>query len=158
LLKKPIFDMDHIVYLDKKAKELENLQKGVKSMMLRAASGRKLPYGRVAKGDRLYFTQNDASATIYACALVDDVSCEGPLSPEASQQLVVQHQHALQLNEGLMKRFAGKRFVVLISLKDFHMTNPFLFDRSAYGNMDDWLPVEDIRKVVLNTDTSKSWA
>lgn len=146
--------MDHIVYLDKKAKELENLQKGVKTMILRAATGRKLPFGRVAKGDRLFFTQNDASASIYACALADDVRCEGPLSPEASQQLVAQHQHALQLNEALMKRFAGKRFVVLISLKDFQMTNPFLFDRSAYGNMDDWLPVEDIRNVALNADTS----
>ncbi|MDV7395556.1 hypothetical protein RZS08_29480, partial [Arthrospira platensis SPKY1] len=67
---------------------------------------------------------------------------------------VVQHQHALQLNEGLMKRFAGKRFVVLISLKDFHMTNPFLFNRSVYGNMDDWLPVKDIRKAIMKTDIS----
>jgi len=43
--------MDHIVYLDAKAKELENLKAGVKTMIARGAMGRKLPHGRVHAGD-----------------------------------------------------------------------------------------------------------
>lgn len=37
--------MDHIVYLNRKAKELENLKSGTKTMIIRGAMGRKLPYG-----------------------------------------------------------------------------------------------------------------
>jgi hypothetical protein len=39
--------MDHIVYLDARAKELENLENGNKTMIVRGAMGRKLPYGKV---------------------------------------------------------------------------------------------------------------
>ena len=35
--------MDHVVYLDAKAKELENLLSGKKTMVIRGAAGRKLP-------------------------------------------------------------------------------------------------------------------
>ena len=35
--------MDHVVYLDHKAKELDLLEKGVKTMIIRGAMGRKIP-------------------------------------------------------------------------------------------------------------------
>jgi hypothetical protein len=47
--------MDHVVYVDAKAKELEELIAGTKTMIIRGATGRKLPYGRVNMGDILYF-------------------------------------------------------------------------------------------------------
>ncbi len=47
--------MDHIVYLDYKAKELENIINGQKNMIIRGAMGRKLPYGRVNESDILFF-------------------------------------------------------------------------------------------------------
>jgi hypothetical protein len=43
--------MDHVVYLDAKAAELENILSGRKTMIIRGAAGRKLPYGRVHAGD-----------------------------------------------------------------------------------------------------------
>lgn len=42
--------MDHVVYLDARAKELEKLLDGRKTMIIRGAAGRKLPYGKVNKG------------------------------------------------------------------------------------------------------------
>jgi len=50
--------MDNVVYLDYKAKELENLKSGQKTMIIRGAMGRKFPYGRVNKSDILYFIEN----------------------------------------------------------------------------------------------------
>jgi hypothetical protein len=46
-----------------------------------------------------------------------------------------------------LKRFAGKRYLVLITIKDFEAIEPFKIDRSEYGNMDDWLPVDNIENV-----------
>ncbi len=51
------------------------------------------------------------------------------------------------MDKGLLKRFGGKRYIVLITIKEFELLAPFKIDRSNYGNMDDWLPVVEIDKV-----------
>lgn len=40
----------------------------------------------------------------------------------------------------------------LLIYKDFEKIAPFKIDKSEYGNMDDWLPVENIEKVKSNND------
>ena len=146
--------MDHVVYLDHKAKELDHLKAGIKTMILRGAMGRKLPYGRVNPGDTLYFIENKGDGLVKAKALVDDVVNTEKLDRQASIQLVNDHQDSLRLNDGLLKRFGGKRYLVLISVKNFCKIDPFKIDRSAYDNMDDWLPVEDIERVRIEGPTS----
>ena len=139
--------MDHIVYLDYKAKELPNLIDGKKTKIIRGAMGRKLPYGRVVKDDVLYFVENNGGGLVKAKAMVENVYNSEKLSKEDSENLVEENQHFLLLNLGLVKRFAGKRYIVLITVKDFEQLNPFKIDRTGYGNMDDWLPVEKIETV-----------
>jgi hypothetical protein len=56
--------MDHVVYLDAKAKEFTKLLDGTKKMIIRGATGRKIPYERVNYGDVLYFIENNASGLI----------------------------------------------------------------------------------------------
>ena len=139
--------MDSIVYLDYNAKELENLITGQKTMIIRGAMGRKLPYGKVFESDILYFVENKGDGLIKGKAVVENVFNSDKLSKEESEYLVNQNQNKLLLNDGLRKRFSGKRYLVLISVKDFSEIEPFKFDRSDFGNMDDWLPVSDINKV-----------
>ncbi len=139
--------MDNVVYLDHKAKEFENLKEGVKTMIIRGAMGRKLPYGKVIPGDVLYFMENNGEGLVKARAVVKEVFNSDKLSKEESVQLVEKNQDKLLLDKRMMKRFAGKRYIVLITVTDFEETEPFRIDKSAYGNMDDWLPVEDINKV-----------
>jgi hypothetical protein len=142
--------MDNVVYLDYKAKELENLKSGHKTMIIRGAMGRKLPYGRVNKSDILYFIENKGDGLVKGKAIVDAIFNSEKLTKEQSIEIVGKHQDKLLLNKGLEKRFAGKRYLVLITIKDFKEVEPFKIDRSDYGNMDDWLPVENIEKVKMN--------
>jgi hypothetical protein len=139
--------MDHVVYLDHKAKELENLISGKKTMIIRGAMGRKLPYGRVNAGDVLYFIRNNGEGEVKAKATVSDVVCTEKLAKEKSVELVDKYQTELLLNNALLKRFGGKRYLVLIWVKDVNEIDNFKIDRTGYGNMDDWLPVEQIEKV-----------
>ena len=141
--------MDNIVYLDYKAKELDNLISGEKTMIIRGATGRKLPYGRVFKGDILYFIENKGDGLVKAKAKVKDVFNSEQLKKTESEELVKQNQNKLLLDSGLIKRFSGKRYIVLITIESFQKLDPFKIDRSAYGNMDDWLPVDDINKVKI---------
>lgn len=139
--------MDHIVYLDYKAKELENLRKGLKTMIIRGAMGRKLPYGKVNTGDKIYFIENKGDGLIKAEATVAEVYNSEQLTKEESIALVSNNQDKLLLDKGLLTRFGGKRYIVLITVKDFCEIDPFKIDRSEYGNMDDWLPVGNVEKV-----------
>ena len=141
--------MDHVVYLDHKANELDNLRNGVKSMIIRGAMGRKIPYGKVEVGDRLFFIENKGDGLIKASAFVSDVVNSGQLTKEESLELLENNQDKLQLDKGLKNRFGGKRYLVLISIKDFSETDYFKIDRSSFGNMDDWLPVGDIDRVKI---------
>ena len=65
--------MDHVVYVDAKAYEMEKLLNGEKKMIIRGAAGRKVPYGRVDAGDVLYFINNNAEGQVKAKAVVSDV-------------------------------------------------------------------------------------
>ncbi len=141
--------MEHVVYLDYKAKELENLKSGKKSMIIRGAMGRKLPYGKVFKDDVLYFIENNGDGLVKAKALVSDVFNSEQLSKEESLLLIEKNQNKLLLDSGLMKRFGGKRYLVLITIENFKVIENFKIDRSQYGNMDDWLPVGNIEKVKI---------
>lgn len=139
--------MDHVVYLDAKANEFEKLINGSKSMIIRGATGRKLPYGRVNEGDVLYFINNNSEGVVKAKAIVDSVFNSDKMTTEESVALVKKHQDKLNLSESQFKKWAGKRYIVLIGLKKIEEIKSFAIDKSNYGNMDDWLPVEKISSV-----------
>jgi len=144
--------MDHVVYIDTKEGDLEKLLDGTKSMIIRGATGRKLPYGRVQVGDRFYFIQNDGKCLVKASAVVSMVINSEKLSPQESSQLIEKYQDQLQLTPKQFNHWAGKRFLVLMGLDEVQSVIPFTIDRSEYGNMDDWLPVGDIQRVkVVNS-------
>ena len=140
--------MDHVVYLDAKAKEMEVLLSGEKTMLIRGATGRKMPYGRVSSGDVLYFINNNAEGVVKAKAKAKRVFNSEKMSKEESVAMVEEYQDKLQLTASQFKRWAGKRYLVLIEVEEAEQLKPFPIDKSEYGNMDDWLPVEDIQSVM----------
>jgi hypothetical protein len=139
--------MDHVVFVDAKSKELEKILAASKTTIIRGAAGRKLPHGRVSAGDVLYFIQNNAEGLIRARAVVSSAFHSEKLTSEESEKLVADHQATLQLDPAQFKRWAGKRFLVLVDICQVEVVSPFMIDRSDYGNMDDWLPVENIERI-----------
>ena len=142
--------MDHVVYLDAKAQELENLLSQSKTAIIRGAAGRKMPYGRVNQGDMLYFILNNGEGLVKARAEVKEVFNSEKMTPEESTALVDQYQAKLQLTAQQHKKWAGKRYLVMIEVAQVAEITPFEIDKSDYGNMDDWLPVEQIDSVRKN--------
>lgn len=140
--------MDHVVYVDAKADELSKLLSGEKTMIIRGAAGRKLPYGRVNNDDVLFLIENDGTGLVRAKANTRSVLNSEKMSKEESTALVEQYQEQLQLTKPQFKRWAGKRYLVLIELEQVETVEPFPIDKSEFGNMDDWLPVGEIAKYI----------
>lgn len=138
--------MEHIVYLDSVAGEYEKLKSGEKSMIIRGAAGRKIPYGRVFEGDTLFFIRNNGEGFISGKCKVNDVYNSSRLSPEENISLLESYKDKLCLAEKQKDRWKGKRYLVLVSVVEFEETEPFRIDKSAFRSMDDWLPVGAIDK------------
>ena len=140
--------MDHVVYLDAKSNELENLLSGKKSMIIRGATGRKVPYGKVNVGDILYFINNNAEGEIKAKGVVSSVFNSEKMTKDESIALVRKYQDKLKLISRQFQKWAGKRYIVLIEIKNIKKVSYFQFNRDIFKNMmDDWLPVENIETV-----------
>ena len=69
------------------------------------------------------------------------------MTEEGSKILVKKYQDKFQLTDKQFLKWAGKRYIVLIGVKDIKGIKSFTIDKSNYGNMDDWLPVEKIETV-----------
>jgi len=143
--------MDHIVYVDAKQGELEKLLSRSARMLVRGAAGRKLPYGRVQLGDRLFFVQNDGKCLAHAWAEVTMVWNSPSLKSEEARKVIEGNQEQLQLSPKQLLRWSGKRFLILIGIGPVTPLTPFTIDRSSFGNMDDWLPVGDIERVKIES-------
>lgn len=141
--------MDHVVFLDAAVDELARLLSGKKTMILRGAAGRKMPHGRVNVGDFLYLMENDGSGLVRVKTKVGSAFNSERMDQGESIALVEEHQDRLQLTGKQLKRWAGKRYLVLIEIKELETLDPFPIDKSDYGNMDDWLPVGDINNVKI---------
>jgi hypothetical protein len=139
--------MDHVVYVNSKTGELEKLLEGNKTMIIRGAAGRKLPHGRVEQGDTLYFIRNNAEGLVRARANVTAVYHSEKLTPHESHRLVLDNQQKLHLEDAEIKRWAGKRYLVLATVAEVIQVDPFPIDKSEFGNMDDWLLVKDIAAI-----------
>lgn len=141
--------MDHVVYVDSKAKELSQILAGEKTMIIRGAAGRKMPYGRVNPDDVLYLIPNDGSGQVQARVRVVSVLNSEKMTREESNALVAANQDKLVLTSAQTKRWAGKRYLVLIEIEAAKVVESFRVDKGEFSNMDDWLPVGEIDQVKI---------
>lgn len=139
--------MVHLVYCDKKEKVLEKILDGSKTMIIRAAAGRKIPHSRVFKGERLYFMEK-GSAKITALATVTNVHNFVKLTEEQIDATLSQYQDKLNLTKTQLERW-HKKCMCLVEFEEVEQLAPLDFEHQ--GNMDDWLILEKLEDVLAGT-------
>lgn len=144
--------MVHIVYCDntgkKGEKTLDKILDGRKTMIIRAAAGRKIPHSRVNTGEKLYFMEK-GSLQISACATVTNVQNYVKLSEDEICKVFEDNKDKLSLTDKQTERW-HKKCICLVEFDKVEIIEPPLpFDKQ--GNMDDWLIVEKVEDVVVGT-------
>ncbi|MDF2943451.1 MAG: hypothetical protein K0S01_2309 [Herbinix sp.] len=143
--------MVHLVYCDNEGKNgekvLDKILAGTKTMVVRGASGRKIPHSRVFEGEILYFMQKGTSK-ISATATVKNVENHIKLTEEEIIKILEENQSKLNLSLKQKERW-HKKCLCLVQFKDVKEIIPLEFDHQ--GNMDDWLIIEKIEDVVVGT-------
>lgn len=143
--------MVHLVYCDNAGKKgekvLDKILAGTKTMIVRAAAGRKIPHSRVFEGERLYFIEK-GSAKITATATVKEVQNFVKLSDVEITKTLADNQCKLNLSDKQKERW-HKKCLCLVEFEDVKEIPPLDFEHQ--GNMDDWLILEKIEDVIVGT-------
>ena len=139
--------MVHLVYCDNKEKVLEKILDGSKTMIVRGAAGRKIPHSRVFDDEILYFMKK-GSKKISAKARVKNVQNFLKLTDQEIKETLEKNQDKLMLSEKQKERW-HKKCLCLIEFDNLEEITPLDFDHQ--GNMDDWLIIEKIEDVVVET-------
>ena len=137
----------HLVYCDDKEKVLEKILDGSKTMVIRAAAGRKIPHSRVFEGETLYFMEK-GTAKISAIATVRGVQNFIKLTEEQINETLEKNQSKLNLSKKQQERW-HKKCMCLVEFENVKGIEPLDFDHQ--GNMDDWIIIEKIEDVVVGT-------
>ena len=140
--------MVHLVYCDDKAKVLDKILDGSKTMIVRGAAGRKIPHSRVNEGEILYFMQK-GSKKVSAKATVTHVENYLKLTEEEITDTLERSQPKLNLTDK-QKESWHKKWLVLVEFAGVEKIEPAL-DFEHQGNMDDWLIIGKIEDVVVGT-------
>lgn len=139
--------MVHIVYCDDKEKVLEKILDGSKTMIIRAAAGRKIPHSRVNALEQLYFMKK-GSGQITATAFVKEVNNYVKLSEDEIVRILEENQAKLSLSKKQEERW-HKKCMCLVEFQEVKEIEPLPFEHQ--GNMDDWLIVEKVEDVLVGT-------
>ncbi|MDU1411826.1 MAG: hypothetical protein E6929_03345 [Clostridium sp.] len=139
--------MVHLVYCDNKEKVLEKILDGSKTMIIRAAAGRKIPHSRVFDGEKLYFMKK-GTGKISATATVKSVQNFVKLSEDEIEKVLNDNQEFLSLSQKQQQRW-HRKCICLVEFENVREIPPLDFDHQ--NNMDDWLILEKIEDVVVGS-------
>lgn len=138
--------MVHLVYCDDKSKELDKILSGSKTMVVRGASGRKIPHSRVHKDEELYFMQKGTKKVSAKARVINVENHVKLIDSEIEEKL---SNPKLNLTDKQKERW-HKKCLVLIEFEDVEQIEPEL-DFLHQSNMDDWLIIEKIEDVLTLT-------
>ena len=150
--------MEHLVYLDNAGKvgqkEKDKILNQDKNMIIRGATGRKIPHSRVFENETLYFIEK-GSKNIYFKAKVESVQNYIKLTDIEIQKVLHENQKFLNLSENQIKKWSRK-CLILIKFKDLKVLDkPLQFNHQL--NMDDWLILEKIEDVLVDTSVKYNY-
>ena len=141
--------MDHVVYVSRSFKELDKLIAGGRSMLVRGSIGKKLPYGKVSAGDRLFFaTGNSSRNVVKAAASAGDVFDSPKLTGIEPECLLADHAGKLQLSDVEMAKWSVKKYLTLIELEEINPVVPFTIAARGNGDDDDWIMLDNIDEII----------
>jgi hypothetical protein len=134
--------MNHLVFLDAMAGELEKILSGVKTMLIKNLDPAQIPLHPVNPGDSLYFLRDQVDCALRVKATVVGVlSFENSLDEELSQPLK-EMQPRLQLTEDQYNHWSAKGQMLLVEFGSAQKIGVIHVAAEKVTDRSDWIPFE----------------
>ena len=135
--------MNHLVFLDTHAGELEKILSGTKSMIVKEYDPARSAGQAVSPGDYLYFLRNKDDCAVRVKATVVGVKFFTNNSDEILSHTLKEMQPRLQLTEDQYNYWSGKQQVLLVEFGSAHKIGVIQIAPNKITERSEWLPFED---------------
>jgi hypothetical protein len=135
--------MNHLVFLDTRAGELEKILSGTKTMLIKEFDPAQTTAHPVRAGDSLYFlrTQDDHAVRVKA-TVIRVLSFTNHMDEDLSHTLK-EMQPRLQLTEGQYNYWSTKKQVVLVEFGAAQKINVIHVPATEIADRSDWMAFEE---------------
>lgn len=138
----------HLAIMRKSWGLLEKIRNGEKTIESRWYENRKAPWGRINKGDIVWFKNSGEKVTLKA--EVTKVEEYSALDSVKVKELLERYGKADGIGEEIeqyAERFKNKKYALFVYLSKVVEVKPFNIDKSGFGAMSAWLIISDINEI-----------
>jgi ASC-1-like (ASCH) protein len=141
--------MDHIAIMRKSWGLLPKILTGEKTIESRWYKNKYSPWNKISKGDVVYFKNSGEQVNVKT--EVSDILQFEDLTPLKVKEILNKYgtKDGLGIDEfdKYYELFGGKRYCILVFLKNPRKIEPFEIDKSGFGMIASWLVVRDINRI-----------
>lgn len=141
--------MDHVAIMKKSWGLTQKILLGQKKIESRWYKSKHSPWGKIRKGDFVYF--KDSGGPVSVKAEVEKVISFSDLTPEKVSRILDEYGNDDGIEKDKIKDFfelfKNKNYCLLIFLKNSEKVDPFEIDKTGFGMMSAWLSVENIDRI-----------
>ena len=141
--------LHHLAILRKSSGALDKILDGRKTIESRWYVSRRTPWNGINRNDVVYFKYT--GEPVAAKAEVQKALQFSELSAGAIAELLQRYGKEIGLEHEDLVPFAqsviGKKYCILVFLKNAETVDPFDVDKTGYGHLAAWIATDDIRKI-----------
>ena len=135
--------MNHLVFLDTRAGELEKILSGVKTMLIREFDPAQTTAHPVRPGDSLYFLRDNGECAVRVRATVTRVLFSANGLDEDLSHTLKELQPRLQLTEDQYNYWSAKHHVLLVEFGSAHKIGVIRVAPCRIADRSDWIAFEE---------------
>jgi len=134
--------MNHLVFLDTRAGELEKILSGVKTMLVKEVDVARTSARPMSPGDSLYFLRSKDECAVRGKATVVRALFFSNHSGEDLSQTLKEMQPRLQLTEEQYNHWSVKKQVLLVEFEAAHKIDVIQIASQKISDRSDWIAFE----------------
>lgn len=141
--------MDHLAIMKKSWGLIPKIIDGTKTIESRWYLKKHLPWGKIKKGDNLYFKNSGEKVSVRIS--VKGVKQFENLTPAKVKKTLEKYgqKDGLGISDlsKFYRMFKDKKYCILVFLKNPQKVKPFNIDKSDFGAMSAWISVKNIKEI-----------
>ena len=141
--------MDHIAIMRKSWGLLPKILTGEKTIESRWYKNKCSPWGKIKRGDVVYFKNSGEPVTIKAevSKIIQYLDLTSAKVRWTLQKYGTKDGLGIDEIDKYYQRFKDRKYCLLVFLKNPQKIKPFEIDKTDYGNMAAWIAIDDVNKL-----------
>ena len=139
--------MNHLIFLDSQAGELEKILSGVKTMLVKEFDLAHTSANPINPGDSLYFLKNKDDCTVRVKATVVRVLFLTNNKDEQLSHILKEMQPKLQLIEDQYNYWAAKNKVLSVEFEAAHKISVIPVAPEKISDRSDWIDFDEFNQI-----------